>query len=92
MMGTMAGIREDPAAPGWRHFLLAPLPDRRLGRATARYRSPYGDIESAWCYNADGTLSYRFAVPANTTATLLLPGEDAATLAAGTHERLRTPS
>ena len=90
MMGTMAGIREDPAAPGWRHFLLAPLPDRRMGRVAARYRSPYGEIESAWRYHADGTISYRFAVPANTTATLLLPGEDAATLLPGTHELQRT--
>ena len=47
-------------------------------------------MESAWRYHADGTISYRFAVPANTTATLLLPGEDAATLLPGTHELQRT--
>ena len=92
MYRVMAGIREDPVCGGFRHFVLAPQPDRRVGHVAARYRSTYGDIESAWCYNTDGTLSYRFSVPANTTATLLLPGEDAATLAAGTHELHRTYS
>lgn len=86
MMGKMAGIREDPAAPGFRHFILAPLPDRRVGRVSARYRSPYGEIESAWEYSEDATWSWRFAIPANATATVVVPGWPPREYAAGRHE------
>ena len=74
MMRTMAGIREDPAEPGFRRFILAPVPDRRLGGLSARYRSPYGTIESAWRYGEDGACRYDFTLPPNTEAVLRIPG------------------
>ncbi len=84
MMGTMAGIREDPDAPGFRSFVLAPIPDQRIGRVSASYHSPYGTIESAWRYDG-GKWIWRFTVPANTVATVRLPGEEEQRLSSGTH-------
>ena len=68
----MAGIREDPRAPGFRHVILAPVPDRRVRKVEATYDSAYGPIESGWAYGERGW-SGRFSLPANTTATLILP-------------------
>ena len=75
MMSHMAGIREDPGNPGFRHFILAPLPDRRVGHVTARHRSPCGEIESAWRYGDGGaTWTWRFTIPRGTSATVIAPG------------------
>ncbi len=74
MFGTMAGIRYDPAAPGYRHFLLAPEPDRSVREVKATYRSPYGTIASAWRYDARGKgWTLDAAIPANSTAEVRIP-------------------
>jgi alpha-L-rhamnosidase len=85
MYGTMAGIQEDVAQPGFKRIILAPVPDKRVGRVKAAYRSPYGVIRSAWHYAEDGTWTWTFTVPANTTAEVRVPGEKAKTYAAGTY-------
>ena len=74
MYGTMAGIQEDVSAPGFKHVILAPVPDKRIGRVSARYNSPYGEISSAWEYGEDGKWTWRFSIPANTTARVVVPG------------------
>ena len=68
-----AGIRPDPDAPGWAHFILAPEPDARLGRLKATYKTDFGTIESAWEYGDDGVCRWRYTVPADTAATVRLP-------------------
>ena len=68
-----AGIRPDPDAPGWAHFILAPEPDARLGRLKATYKTDFGTIESAWEYGDDGVCRWRYTVPAGTAATVRLP-------------------
>ncbi|MBO7399263.1 MAG: family 78 glycoside hydrolase catalytic domain [Clostridia bacterium] len=85
MYGTMAGIREDTSSPGFKHILLAPIPDKRIGHVTASFNSPYGVIKSAWRYTGEGKLSWTFTIPANTTATVILPGCDAAEYSSGTY-------
>ena len=85
MYGTMAGIMPDPESPGWRHFVLYPKPDRRMGRVSARFDSPYGAIESEWAYSPDGTLSWRFTVPPNTSATVRYPDGRVQECCAGTY-------
>ncbi len=85
MYGTMAGIREDVSSPGFKHIVLAPLPDKRIGRVSASFNSPYGVIRSAWRYERDGTWTWTFTIPANTTATVILPGCDAAEYSSGTY-------
>ncbi|MBG0850757.1 family 78 glycoside hydrolase catalytic domain [Streptomyces spinoverrucosus] len=87
MYESMAGIAKDPAHPGFRHFHLRPHldPTGRIRRVTGSHLSPYGEIVSEW--KADGRkLTYRAAVPANTTATLRIPTTDPSTVREG-----RTP-
>ena len=45
---TAAGIAADPADPGFRHIVMKPLPDRRLGYVKAEYKSAAGLVKSAW--------------------------------------------
>lgn len=44
-----------------------------MTRATATFESSYGTIRSSW-EKKNQEVSYRFEVPANTTATIVLPG------------------
>ena len=71
-----AGIRADPAVPGFRRFLLAPVTDRRLGHLSAEYDSPAGLVKSAWRYDAAGKLTWTFTVPPGATARVIAPGAE----------------
>ena len=85
MYGSMAGIREDVKAPGFKHMILAPVPDKRVGHVAASYDSAYGRIESAWRYNDDGKWIWTFTIPANTTATVTVPGGETRDYVSGTY-------
>ena len=74
MMATMAGIRDDPSGPGFKRMILAPVPDRRIRRVSASFRSPYGTVESSWRYVVGGGWKWDFVIPPNTRATVILPG------------------
>ena len=65
---TMCGLRID----GENHFVLAPKPGGSLTHAKAVYYSIYGTVECGWEKTEEGYLS-RISIPANTTATLVLP-------------------
>ena len=65
---TMCGIRID----GENHFVIAPKPGGSLTHAKAVYYSIYGTVECGWEKTEEGYLS-RISIPANTTATLVLP-------------------
>jgi alpha-L-rhamnosidase len=82
MMAHVLGIER--GEPGFRRFLLQPEPDptRQMTWAQGYYESPYGVIRSAWRVE-DGWLSYRATVPANTTATLVLPTSSVETVTEG---------
>ena len=71
---TVAGIAADPANPGFRHIVMRPVPDRRLGHVEAEYRSAAGLIKSAWRYDGD-RWQWDFTIPRGCTATVCLPGE-----------------
>ena len=71
---TAAGIAADPAAPGFKHIVMRPLPDKRLGHLDAEYRSTAGLIKSAWKYEGDKWI-WDFSVPDGATATVVLPGQ-----------------
>lgn len=76
LMQKSAGIMADEENPGFKHFYLSPTVDPTgwLKYVEAEYDSPYGRIESRWRIDeADGTVAYEFVIPANTTATLILP-------------------
>ncbi len=73
MMSRSLGISNDEQRPGFQHFILRPEPDPtgELSYASGYYDSPYGRIESAWRI-ANGSITYDFTIPANTSATLYL--------------------
>ncbi len=71
---TAAGIAADPAAPGFKHIIMRPVPDKRLGHLKAEYLSAAGTIRSAWKYNGD-KCTWEFTVPEGATATVTLPGQ-----------------
>lgn len=75
----------DTEGPGYRHILLRPRPDARIGWMKGSYRSVSGEIVSEWEVGRR-TTRYRFVVPPNTRATLSLPGQEPRTLGPGEHE------
>jgi alpha-L-rhamnosidase len=74
MYNYSLGIVRDDNSPGFKHFILQPEPDttEQMTFAKGYYDSMYGRIESSW-ETKKGKYQFRFAVPANTTATLYLP-------------------
>jgi alpha-L-rhamnosidase len=68
----LAGIRGDPAEPGFRHIRIQPRPAEGLASARATYASPYGTVESRW-HAADGRFALDLTIPPNTRATVHVP-------------------
>ena len=71
---TAAGIAADPKEPGFRHIIMKPVPDKRLGYVKAEYKSAAGLIKSAWRYKGNQWV-WTFTVPKGATASVTLPGE-----------------
>ncbi len=86
LFAAAAGIRPNTAADGWKTFILAPHPDRRIGHLDAVYRSPAGVIESHWRYGKDGELTWTCRIPEGTTARVTPPGEATRDCGPGVHE------
>lgn len=80
----LAGIRTDPAAPGFRHFFIEPRPVGDLTWADGSVLSPYGMINCHWELEAE-TLTLLVTVPANTHALVKIPslGKKAPSLSEG---------
>lgn len=82
---TAAGIKADPLNAGFKHIIMRPIPDKRLGSLDATYLSVAGPIHSEWHYEGD-TCVWTFSIPKGTMATVTLPNETAPTdYAAGTY-------
>lgn len=79
---TVAGLA--PAAPGYREISVRPRPGGGLTHAAARLRTPYGLASCSWRVGG-GRLTVEADVPANTTATVALPGREAFAVGSGTH-------
>jgi hypothetical protein len=75
-LGWVVGIRPDPAAPGFRRFLLQPHPVGDLTWARGSYDSVRGTIRCAW-QQAHGRFTLEVTVPPNTRATVWMPAESA---------------
>ena len=71
---TAAGIAADTAEPGFRHIIMRPVPDKRLGHLDAEYQSAAGLIKSSWHYEGDEWV-WTFTIPKGATATVILPGQ-----------------
>lgn len=75
----VAGIRCDPAGPGFKKIILAPEPVGDLKSAKASYESIRGTIVSDWQRDGE-TFTLRARIPANTTATVFLPTRNGSTV------------
>ena len=77
----------DEDAPGYKHFTLCPLVirDSGLNYAGGGFETVYGRIESRWRLR-DGMLEYTCSVPPNTSATLILPGQEPMELGSGNYQ------
>jgi alpha-L-rhamnosidase len=77
----MAGIRKDPASPGFQKFIIRPplLTEQQMPWAKASYDSPAGMIRTSW-KRQGGQLMLEVVVPPNTTGILQLSAKEAANL------------
>jgi alpha-L-rhamnosidase len=70
---VVAGIGIDENNPGYKHIIIQPRPGGGLTSARATHQSMYGEIVSAWKLEGK-KLTMEVIVPANTSATLYIPG------------------
>ncbi|HEY3761682.1 MAG TPA: family 78 glycoside hydrolase catalytic domain [Verrucomicrobiae bacterium] len=78
----LAGIQCDPAATGFKHIIMHPMPVGDLTHVKATHNSPYGLISSEW--HRDGKqFDWNIEVPVNTSATVYVPAADPHNVEAG---------
>lgn len=73
----LAGIRPDPAAPGFKSVVIRPAFVEGLDWVSASYTSVRGEIVSAWRRTGD-VLAMRVRIPHNCMALVHVPGRSAA--------------
>lgn len=83
---NVLGIQSDEEQPGFKHFYIKPEINEAWSYAKGSYDSPYGRIEVSWERQEDDRYAYQFTIPANTTATVILPGRDCMELGSGVYE------
>ena len=71
MVENIGGIRSD--GPDYKRIIIAPHPDDKLTFADTTYLSIRGPIETHWKKKGQG-LRLKVVIPANTTATVMVPG------------------
>ncbi|RYG19520.1 MAG: alpha-L-rhamnosidase [Chitinophagaceae bacterium] len=72
MYKTVAGINYDPDAPGYKKIIIAPKPGGNFKNASAKLETLYGEVQSSWKLE-DNKFTLDVTIPANTTATIVLP-------------------
>jgi alpha-L-rhamnosidase len=83
MYRKVAGLDMDVSAPAYKRIHIEPLfGTKALTYARTVYKSMYGRIESGWRVDGD-RIEVKVAVPANTTAEVVLQGASAETLYEG---------
>ena len=68
----VAGINHDVKEPGYKKIIIRPIPGGGLKYAKGSYKSIHGLISSEWSI-ADSTFHLKIEIPANTTATVIIP-------------------
>lgn len=76
---ALAGIQPDPSGPGFKKITIRPEVVGDLTWAKASYDSVHGEIVSSWKRQGE-QLTLDIVIPANTTATVFLPTQNAATV------------
>jgi alpha-L-rhamnosidase len=77
-----AGIDTDPTGPGFHHLVIHPHFDPALPTLHVEYDSAYGTIVSDWKQSQH---RFTITIPANTTATAILPMHKTESIGSGTH-------
>lgn len=75
-LGSLAGIRPEPLAPGFARFIISPEPVGKLAWARGEYQSIRGRIASAWKIEG-GRFHLSVTIPPNTTAMVFVPAAKA---------------
>jgi alpha-L-rhamnosidase len=73
---TLAGLAPDPAAPGYRHVVLAPRPVASIDAASASIRTGFGTVAVDWSTDEARVFTARYEIPFGVTATFSPPAED----------------
>lgn len=79
---SVAGLA--PAAPGYRHITVRPIPDIALTHASARHDTPYGQATVSW-RREEGRFRLEITVPVGSRATVHLPGQAPLEVGHGQH-------
>ncbi len=72
MYRSILGINNDPAAPGYKHFFIQPVPGGSLTNAKGSYQSIAGKIAVDWKKEGNNFL-LDVTIPVNTSATIIIP-------------------
>ncbi len=81
----LAGIRPDPAAPGFKQVIIQPAVVGDVTWVKAHHDGPYGRIAVDWKKAADGVFTLEVVVPPNSTATVFLPDGSKREAGSGRH-------
>ncbi len=82
MYRVMAGLDTETDAPGYKAIRIQPRPGGGFTEASANLQTLYGLAASTW-KRKDKTLTLNVEIPANTTATILVPTSDVNTIMEG---------
>jgi alpha-L-rhamnosidase len=77
-----AGIDTDSTGPGFHHLRIEPHFDASLPKLHVEYDSDYGTVVSDW---QGAKRRFTVTIPANTRATVVLPGRKAEEIGSGVH-------
>jgi alpha-L-rhamnosidase len=77
-----AGIDTDSSGVGFHHLTVHPHFDPALPQLHVEYDSAYGTVVSDWQQSAH---RFTITIPANTTATVMLPNDKTEEIGSGTH-------
>lgn len=80
---NVLGIQSDENVPGFKHFFINPEVNGEWIYAKGHYDSPYGTIKVSWEQQENGSYCYQITIPANTSATVHLPGMEQMELGSG---------
>ena len=72
----LAGIRPDPAKPGFKNAIIRPAFVEELRYVNGTHDTVYGTIQSHWKREGDAIIM-TLKIPANTTATVYVPAKAA---------------
>ncbi|MEI9921520.1 MAG: glycoside hydrolase family 78 protein [Bacteroidota bacterium] len=94
MYRVVAGIDTKADQPGYKGITIKPTIDGRLTSASAEYQTYYGKIRSSWKIE-NGKVLLDVEIPANTKATIYVPGGETVDVGSGTYSyvgSLATPN